>query len=180
MYIVIDAVKAQEHGICFMKSDNNVILSPDNIPAKYLIFLELEPKLPCYGGLIFTPDKTQIVLVKTRDNVYGFPKGKRNSGEHSLATALRETYEETGIKPEELTFQQSNTLISEVSASGKQNAIGYFYATTNKIIIKSLDPEEVSASWHTTSIAMDLLQPKRAFALSLVLGLPLNRKKVVS
>ena len=106
-------------------------------------------------------DRTHVHMISGRD----LESFKRNSSEHSLATALRETYEETGIKPEELTFLQSLT-VSEVSASGKHNAIGYFQATTTKIDIKSLDPEEVSASWHTVSFVMDLLQPKRRSILS--------------
>ena len=40
------------------------------------------------------------LLIKDNKGICGFPKGHKESGETEIQTALRETWEETSIKPE--------------------------------------------------------------------------------
>jgi 8-oxo-dGTP pyrophosphatase MutT (NUDIX family) len=56
------------------------------------------------GFIIFrrTPDGAKFLLLYKRGEYWNFPKGHFEHGEKSMQTALRETQEETGIKPEEL------------------------------------------------------------------------------
>ena len=56
------------------------------------------------GFVIFrkTRDGIKYLMLYRQGNYWNFPKGKFEAGEDSMRAALRETYEETGIKPEEL------------------------------------------------------------------------------
>ena len=54
-------------------------------------------------GVILYTDKNgkrEYVLIMEPSGTYGFPKGHIRKGETELECALRECYEETGIKPE--------------------------------------------------------------------------------
>ena len=78
----------------------------------------VDPPLPCAGVVVF--DKmdapTQVVLVKTHNDVWGFPKGKRNSGESMLDCAKRELLEETGIHSELLVPIDPERYVDEPSS----------------------------------------------------------------
>jgi 8-oxo-dGTP pyrophosphatase MutT (NUDIX family) len=56
------------------------------------------------GFVVFrrTEDGVKYLLLYRRGNYWNFPKGHFEAGEQSMAAALRETEEETGIKPSEL------------------------------------------------------------------------------
>ncbi|MEY4731779.1 MAG: hypothetical protein RL681_725 [Candidatus Parcubacteria bacterium] len=56
------------------------------------------------GFVVFrrTQDGIKYLLLYKRGSYWNFPKGHFEEGEESMATALRETEEETGIKPSEL------------------------------------------------------------------------------
>ena len=49
-----------------------------------------------------TSEGIKFLLLYRRGNYWNFPKGHFKAGEDSLRTALRETEEETGLKPSEL------------------------------------------------------------------------------
>ena len=53
------------------------------------------------GAVLFTRVNGEIkyVLVQQKEGFYGFPKGHMEAGETQQETALREIYEEVGIKP---------------------------------------------------------------------------------
>lgn len=57
------------------------------------------------GGIVFTRKDGQIryVIIQSITGCYGFPKGHVEPGETEAQTALREIYEETGLKPTLLT-----------------------------------------------------------------------------
>ncbi|MDD6187999.1 MAG: NUDIX domain-containing protein [Clostridiales bacterium] len=52
------------------------------------------------GAVVFTRAAGQIkyVIIKSTEGWYGFPKGHVEPGETEAETALREIYEETGLK----------------------------------------------------------------------------------
>lgn len=54
------------------------------------------------GVILFTENdgKREYVLIMEPSGTYGFPKGHRRRGETELDCALRECFEETGIRPE--------------------------------------------------------------------------------
>lgn len=50
------------------------------------------------AGVILTkPRSNEILIVLGRNGMWGFPKGQSASGEHIIATATRELYEETNM-----------------------------------------------------------------------------------
>jgi len=53
------------------------------------------------GAVVFTKNKDGIryVIVQSLEGFHGFPKGHMESGETEEETALREIFEETGLKP---------------------------------------------------------------------------------
>ena len=54
------------------------------------------------GVVLYTEvlGKREYVLIMEPSGTYGFPKGHKRRGETNLDCALRECFEETGIKPE--------------------------------------------------------------------------------
>ena len=50
-----------------------------------------------YGLAIIDEARHKILVIKTREGFYGFPKGHRNDNETAEDAAIRETREETGI-----------------------------------------------------------------------------------
>lgn len=63
-----------------------------------------EKKQVVAGFIIFrnTPEGPKFLLLYRRGSYWNFPKGHFHTGENAMATALRETEEETGIKPADL------------------------------------------------------------------------------
>jgi 8-oxo-dGTP pyrophosphatase MutT (NUDIX family) len=66
------------------------------------------------GIFIFDKNKNKVLMVQSRGNLWGFPKGTMKNNESIIQCALREVLEETGltIKEEELEY---STVIKEKS-----------------------------------------------------------------
>lgn len=58
------------------------------------------------GGVVYNIDNglTQILMIEDRCNKWTFPKGKNEEGETYEETAIREIFEETGIKGKVIKF----------------------------------------------------------------------------
>jgi len=56
----------------------------------------------CCGAVVFTRenDCLKYLIIRNLKGIYGFPKGHMEKGEAERETALREIFEETGIKVE--------------------------------------------------------------------------------
>src|SRR5690606_4743370 len=88
-----------------------------------------ENKLPCAGIVVLDRVLSNVILVKTPAGVWGFPKGKRNSGETLPECAIREFREETGLDgPSICEPIREDLYVDEPSSSGKSMAIR-LYAT---------------------------------------------------
>lgn len=109
LFVVVDVKSALKDGIEFCISTNNVVLSEGNansvIPPEYLTFID-RVKSPCSGVLVIGRKSDEpipyIAMVQTPKKYWSFPKGKKDKGEMSLQTALRELREETGILSKDL------------------------------------------------------------------------------
>ena len=50
------------------------------------------------GVILHNKSSNKVLLVQSRGNMWGFPKGSFEEGENFKSCAIRETYEETGIQ----------------------------------------------------------------------------------
>jgi 8-oxo-dGTP pyrophosphatase MutT (NUDIX family) len=71
------------------------------------------------GIIIYDPKSDKILIVQSRGNLWGPPKGSANGDEHPKDCAIREVQEETGIKV--IAESLSNKVIT------LSNRVHYFY-----------------------------------------------------
>lgn len=121
--------------------------------------------LPCAGVIVFDQSIENVILVKTENNNYGFPKGKRIKGETTEQTALRELQEETGLVKDQIKLFD-NITIDELSVKGNP-CIRYLLATCDDINHKfQFDDKELDeVQWYKIDDAMKLLYDKRIIVL---------------
>ena len=76
------------------------------------------------GGVVFTRINGQLLylLIRSRQGVYGFPKGHMERGETERETALREIREETGLTVKLLGGFRETDLYS-IHRNGAQSAV---------------------------------------------------------
>lgn len=163
LYVIIDSDKARASGVTFMRSDNGVILSAGIedgvIPSECLVLIPAPRKTGCYGFIIKGEAKARqgqergkdvVLMVQTESGYYGFPKGKKNKGEHSLACAFRELYEESGLRPDSLTLLPCT--VEEINDNGNCPTV-YFKAvlrTSDLPKVMCLDDDEgLDTRWLT-------------------------------
>jgi 8-oxo-dGTP pyrophosphatase MutT (NUDIX family) len=125
----------------------------------------------CAGVIPFSSDLSKVVLVKTHNGVLGFPKGKIEKGKNKgkkkdssvFQAGLREAFEETGLKEEDLTIDE-NVMVYEDSSKGRPGEICLFLATLKDDNFKfsPVDVEEIAwVGLMPVSEAMSLLMEKR-------------------
>lgn len=103
------------------------------------------------GCVVFKDDSVLLVSFSKR---IGFPKGHVENGESMEETALRETYEETGVKARIL---QSKPYVVPSARPGDQRSV-YFYKAEYVEGALEADGEEVEkAFWVKRECVLDLL-----------------------
>lgn len=81
------------------------------IPKQKMINMS-KPKAPCAGVIVLDPTITKVVLISTHNNVWGFPKGKREKTDASVVdAALRELKEESGLSPNDIKLISNETIV---------------------------------------------------------------------
>ena len=155
----IDTKKAIKDGIKFKLSDNNVCLV-DHVPSKYLSF---DRKISCSGIILFRKidNKTECMLVESKETKYGFPKGKAEKGETIVENAIRETFEETGATINDYRFlpycyDNSDKLI-ENSDKGNPSVFYFVAEVINDFKIKYDTDELYSCKWYDIQKAKELV-----------------------
>lgn len=134
----------------------------------------------CAGCIVFRKvrDELQVCLISTHSGIYGFPKGKMDSGETHLECARREVREETGITSDQLEPLEENKYVDEAVRSSVDNtgkpSIRLFVTRLIPESVK-LAPEDVDeiATCEFVSIedAMKVLMPKRQIVLKQAMAL---------
>lgn len=155
--------------------------------------------LPCAGVVVFDRALSVVLLVKTHTGAWGFPKGKRNSGETLEHCALRELKEETSLTPEAIEPIRSDFCVDERSSRGDRPAIRLYVSrlcardsskhpdkksgkeALDKAKSKDRDalprttPEDVgelaSCEFVALDAAIDLLESKRVDVLNQAIGM---------
>ena len=75
------------------------------------------------GVFIYDPNKNKILLVQSKGNLWGLPKGSLNYGETERICAIREVKEETGLTITEENFSKAVVI---------RNRAVYYYIETNE------------------------------------------------
>ncbi len=138
--------------------------SPDPVPER----------LPCAGFVVLTKSEPRkVLLVSNRLGQISFPKGKRNKGETMWEAAVRELYEETGLRVGALGVSRPDqaVYVDERSRSGKAAAIRLFVAqVATELAVAPKDTDELEkAEWVEVNHALSILEPKRCDVLTAAL-----------
>lgn len=89
------------------------------------------PDSNCGGIVLFSYDKSKVVLVSSMKGHKSFPKGKREKKDRSFDdTAFRETEEETGICSDQITIL-SDDVICEFKEGKSNVSVAYLVGTMN-------------------------------------------------
>ncbi|HLU27870.1 MAG TPA: RNA degradosome polyphosphate kinase [Glycomyces sp.] len=104
--------------------------------------------------------ETEVALVhRPKYDDWSFPKGKRKKGEHPLAAAQREVFEETGVRP----VLGRPLAPSFYDKEGRLKRVDYWCATAaSEAVAPAADPSEVDGmEWTPLSEARDRLTHER-------------------
>ncbi len=118
------------------------------------------------GFVVFrrTNDGLKFLLLYKRGNYWNFPKGHFEHGEDSLATALRETEEETGIRRSELRIIPGFRAYERFSfRSGRERVhdkVILFLAETRKADVRISPREHSGFAWFLYEDAVRLIPKK--------------------
>ncbi len=82
------------------------------------------------GIFIYDPNKNKVLIVQSRGNLWGLPKGTMKMGESDKQCAIREVKEETGLMIKEDEFIKSTII---------RNRATYFYIEREMCDIKIQD-----------------------------------------
>lgn len=82
------------------------------------------------GAVVFTRQNGALryVLIQQKKGVWGFPKGHVEAGESEIETALREIYEETGLRPRILDGFRTHEEYPVVKKPNTDKLVVYFCA----------------------------------------------------
>lgn len=110
-------------------------------------------KATCSGGIIINNGK--YLLVKHKEGGHwDFPKGHVEEGESEEETALREIYEETGLKVSLIEgFTESISYIDEINDEDK--TVVFFLFKTDSFKIKHITDDVIDSIWLTYEEALD-------------------------
>jgi len=107
------------------------------------------------GVIIHDPDTDSLLIVQSRGNLWGFPKGSMEEGESSVDTALREVKEETGISLVESDLGISHNI--------SKNITYYVSIMSRKSIkVQEIDGNDVnSIAWLNINCLQELILTKK-------------------
>jgi 8-oxo-dGTP pyrophosphatase MutT (NUDIX family) len=105
----------------------------------------------CAGGIIINDNK-EVVIVNQNYDSWSLPKGHVDPGESVLETAIREIYEETGIKEVKLIKPIGKYGRYRIGLDGKDDKsefkkIHVFLFSSNQKNLKPIDPVNPEAKW---------------------------------
>ncbi|MBI2515063.1 NUDIX domain-containing protein [Candidatus Wolfebacteria bacterium] len=111
-----------------------------------------------------TSEGIKFLLLYRRGNYWNFPKGHFDRGENSIATALRETEEETGIKKSELRiisgFRTYEQFYFHRGDQKIHDTVILYLAETHKADIKIAAREHSGFAWFLYKDAIRVLGDK--------------------
>ncbi len=117
------------------------------------------------GGVVLNT-KGEVLVVNQKGTSWSLPKGHIENGESELQAAIREIYEESGVKHLELVRTLGSYTRYRIGIDGKDNLnelkeIHLFLFRTNEMELKPIDPENPVAVWVSKEKVVDLLTHPR-------------------
>tara|TARA_B100001996_G_scaffold381221_1_gene370218 strand:- start:1861 stop:2292 length:432 start_codon:yes stop_codon:yes gene_type:complete len=105
----------------------------------------------CAGGIIINDNK-EAVVVNQNHNSWSLPKGHVDDGETILEAAIREIYEETGIKNPQLvkplgSFGRYRIGLDGLDDKSEYKTIYVFLFSSLKKTLKPIDKNNPIAKW---------------------------------
>ena len=112
------------------------------------------------GAVVFTRVDGEIkyVIVQELEGHHGFPKGHVEGDETEIQTALREIWEETGLRPRLIDGFRKVSEHPLPNKPGVIKQIVYFAAEYKDQPIKRLESELLSAGLYTFEQAMSMFE----------------------
>lgn len=105
------------------------------------------------GGIIFK-DKKYLLVKHGKGGHWDFPKGHTEKGESEETTALREIYEETGLKVKIIPgFRESISYIDNINMEDK--TVTFFLCKANESKITHITDDVIDSVWLTYEKALD-------------------------
>lgn len=103
------------------------------------------------GGIILNTEN-KIVMVEQKNNIWSLPKGHLEENESELEAAIREIYEETGLKNMKLIQkigQYTRFKIGKNMSEDKseEKTIILFLFKSQEEFLSPIDPDNPSAKW---------------------------------
>ena len=126
------------------------------------------------GGVVINKDGL-VLVVNQNHNSWSLPKGHIDEGEEKLEAAIREIYEESGIRKlqfiKELpTYERYKISLDCGDDKSELKIIYMFLFITDEIDLKPIDPDNPEARWVEKTKVAELLTHKKdkEFFLSIV------------
>jgi len=115
----------------------------------------------CAGGIVTNPDMEVLVVTNTI-GMHTFPKGLIRPGETEYDAALREIYEESGLKKLELGKALGKLTRPGLTALGEDGPhvtkdIEMYHFTTEELILQPVERDIVVARWIDQADLADVL-----------------------
>ncbi len=119
----------------------------------------------CAGGIVINDNKDVVVVNQNHDS-WSLPKGHVDPGEDKLATAIREIYEESGIKNPEFIkplgkFSRYRIGLDGHDDKSELKQITIFLFKSSQIKLDPKDPNNPIAKWVAYENVTELLTHKK-------------------
>lgn len=113
------------------------------------------------GGIVINKNG-KILVVSQHGTSWSLPKGHLDEGESELEAAIREIYEESGIKKLELVKELGNYKRYKIAKDGTEDKselkiITMFLFKTVEEVLIPVDPENPEARWVDKKEVVELL-----------------------
>ena len=113
--------------------------------------IELMRKTQTAGGVVMNPEG-QILVVNQGGTSWSLPKGHIDAGEGALDAAMREIYEESGVRELDLVRELGSYERYKIGEDGgddrrERKRITMFLFRTTQTALRPLDPANPEARW---------------------------------